>query len=644
MAESFSVKINFVDISTFTGDLVEFVVDSNVFLPTMFTLLLRDEVVEPLTGALKYTDNQLVFKVGAPVEISVTTSDIPGELLPVKNTLIKGEITAVEPVFGDDGDVMLRVRGFDRGHRLTIGKHTRTFGDANPIAATLTDMQIVSKVAQGAGLIPKVDMSGLTGLMYHYVMQYDQSDWDFLWTRAQLLGYQVYVDDRVLHFEKAGAARNSPLPTDAPADLNWGTNLSRFEPRIVSMSQVNSASAYGWDPKSKKTVDSKSKSHSSKTAASIKDPLYGSKSLATGFMMTQAEDIVMSPVMRDNKVAKAYAAARFAEHDSQFVRASGEVKIGDPRLLAGTVVDIDDVGVRFGGKYYITEAKHIFRRGTYTVRFEVSGRNPYTIRHLLLGHNSSSGKINSVVIGVVTDILDPQKQGRVKVKYPWMPKDGFSELGSNWARLATPGAGKDRGVFFTPEVDDEVLIAFEQGDVNHPYVVGALWNAKDTPPTGQGQIVDAASKKTNQRIVRSRSGHVIILDDTQGAEKIIIEDKTKKNSIIIDSKTKSMTIKAEGDLTLEAGGKFIMKSKQDFSIDSKTKVDFKAQTTVAMEAKTGATVKAGQSELGLQAAGASLKGTKVDVQGTAQTAIQGAQTSVKGSAMVEIQGALVKIN
>lgn len=90
MAESFSVKINYVDISTFSGDLIEFVVDSNVFLPDMFTILLQDDVVEPMSGALKYTDNQLLFKVGAPVEISVKTTDIPGTMLPVNNTLIKG--------------------------------------------------------------------------------------------------------------------------------------------------------------------------------------------------------------------------------------------------------------------------------------------------------------------------------------------------------------------------------------------------------------------------------------------------------------------------------------------------------------------------------------------------------------------------
>jgi uncharacterized protein involved in type VI secretion and phage assembly len=641
MAESLSVKINNVDISKFTGDLLEIVVDSHVFLPSMFTLLMNDSVIEPLSGALKYTDNQLIFRVGASVKISMKTTDLPGLPIPIENTLFDGEITAIEPIFSDDGTVKLRVRGFDLAHRLTIGKQTRTFGDANPRVATTTEMQIISKIAQDARLIPKVDMAGLSSLRYHYVMQYNQSDWDFLWSRAQLLGYQVYVEGRTLHFEKAGATRNSMLKS--PGTLHWGANLIRFEPRIISMGQVNSASAYGWDPEGKKTIKSTSKKHKSSTAASIKDLAYGSKSLATGYMITNSEEVLMSPVIRDSSLAKRYAEALFAEHDSQFVRASGELKIGDPRLLAGTEVNIKDVGTRFTGEYYITEAKHTYRHGRYSVKFEVSGRDPYTIRSLLLGKdNASTSSINGVVIGVVIDIMDPEKLGRVKVKYPWMPKDGSSSLASNWARLATIGAGKDRGIFFTPEVDDEVLIAFEQGDVNHPYVVGALWNSKDKPPKGESRVLGA--KTTNERIIRSRSGHLIILDDTKGAEKITIQDKTKKNSIVFDSKAKSMTIKAEGDLTLEAGGKFIMKSKQDFSLDSKTKISLKSSSQMNLEGTAGTNIKSGTSQVDLKPAGAALKGTKVDVQGTAQTAIQGATTSVKGSAMVEIQGALVKIN
>lgn len=572
------------------------------------------------------------------VEISATTMDSQSPI-PKSGTLINGEITSIEPVYTEQGDVLLRVRGFDLGHRLTMGKKTRTYGDGNPMAPTMNDMLIVSKIAGTNGLIPKVDMSGLSSLRYHYVMQYNQSDWDFLWSRAQLLGYQVYVDGKILHFEKASKPRSIK-----PVSLAWMSDLQRFEPRIVSMGQVNAASAYGWDPKGKKTVKSKSKILSPLDKPAIPGAvLGGSKTITTGFFMTSTEDSIMSPVIRDAAVAKAYADSLFTDHETQFVRASG-VANGNPYLLAGSKAAVTNVGARFSGSYYITEAKHIFRNGEYTVKFEVTGRDPYTIRQLILGNDHSFSKIDGVVIGVVTDLNDLEKLGRVKVKYPWMPPDGSSDVSSTWARLASPGAGKDRGIFFTPEIDDEVLIAFEHGDANYPYVVGALWNNKDKPPKGDGEILEAGGKKTNQRVMRSRSGHVIILDDTKGSEKIVIEDKSKKNSIIFDSKAKSVTIKAEGDMTLEAGGKFIMTSKQDFTLESKAKIAFTATSNLDLEGKAGLKAKSGASEMSLAAAGAALKGTKVDIQGQAQTAIQGAQTSVKGSAMVEIQGALVKIN
>lgn len=637
MPSSFVVKINMVDISMFTGDLVEFVVDSHVFLPSMFTLLIRD-FSNPVGGLLTYTDNQALIRIGNPVKISakVWGSDSP---VPTSGTLIDGEITSIEPVYTEQGDVLLRVRGFDLGHRLTMGKKTRTYGDGNPMAATMNDMLIVSKIATSNQLIPKVDMSGLSSLRYHYVMQYNQSDWDFLWSRAQLLGYQVYVDGRVLHFQKASKPRSVK-----PVVLFWGNNLQRFEPRIVSMGQVNAASAYGWDPKGKKTIKSKSKLLSPLDKPAIPGAvLGGSKTITTGFFMTKTEDNIMSPVIRDAGVAKVYANSLFTEHETQLVRASGTAE-GHPHLLAGSKASVANVGVRFTGSYYITEAKHIYRDGQYSVKFEVTGRDPYTIRQLILGNDHSFSRIDGVVIGVVTDLNDMEKLGRVKVKYPWMPPDGSSEVSSTWARLASPGAGKDRGIFFTPEIGDEVLIVFEHGDVNYPYVVGALWNKKDKPPIGQGPVLEGGGKKTGQRIMRSRSGHVIILDDTKGKEKIIIEDKSKKNSIVFDSKAKSVTIKAEGDMTLEAGGKFIMKSTKDFTLDSKAKIAFKATNKLEMEGTAGALIKSGASQLDLSAAAAALKGTKVDIQGTAQTAIQGAQTSIKGSAMVEIQGALVKIN
>ena len=163
----------------------------------------------------------------------------------------------------------------------------------------------------------------------------------------------------------------------------------------------------------------------------------------------------------------------------------------------------------------------------------------------LLGgtETAGGGRIYGVVIGLVTNNQDPDHLGRVKVKYPWL---GDADE-SAWARIAAPMAGKNRGLFFLPEVDDEVLVVFEHGDPRFPYVLGALWNGKDEPPQTN------ADGKNDVRVIRSRSGHEIRLTDTDGAEKIEITDKSGANSLTIDTSTNSISITApEGKIKLSA--------------------------------------------------------------------------------------------
>lgn len=194
-------------------------------------------------------------------------------------------------------------------------------------------------------------------------------------------------------------------------------------------------------------------------------------------------------------------------------------------------------------------------------------------------------RLYGVMIGVVTNNQDPEKLGRVKVRFPWLS----DQEESAWARVLSPMAGNDRGIYCLPEVDDEVLVAFEHGQIDYPYVLGALWNGKDKPP---GKNDDG---KNNQRIIKSRSGHVIILDDTQGEEKIIIRDKTAKNEIVIDSKTNGMTIKVEQDLNIETKGKIALKSSgNDLSIECKNlkiqaqqNCDIKANAQCNIQANAG---------------------------------------------------------
>lgn len=152
------------------------------------------------------------------------------------------------------------------------------------------------------------------------------------------------------------------------------------------------------------------------------------------------------------------------------------------------------------------------------------------------------GRITGVVIGIVTNNSDPGGLGRVKVKFPWLSATDESF----WARVAAPMAGHDRGTYFLPEVDDEVLVVFEHGDVRFPYVIGSLWNGRDKAPADNGD------GKNNLRVIKSRSGHLIKLNDTSGKETMEIVDASGKNSIVIDTAQNTITITADKDMVLAA--------------------------------------------------------------------------------------------
>lgn len=174
-------------------------------------------------------------------------------------------------------------------------------------------------------------------------------------------------------------------------------------------------------------------------------------------------------------------------------------------------------------------------------------------------------RINGVTAGIITNNQDPEGLGRVKIRYPWLSDDNETD----WVRIATLMAGAERGSFFLPEVGDEVLVAFEHGDINHPYVIGALWNGVDKPPEtnrdGQNNIRKIKSRSGHEFIfnddntamqekieIHTNSGHKIVLDDSAGQEKIEIVDKTGSNKINIDSVQNSITIESALQLKFKA--------------------------------------------------------------------------------------------
>jgi uncharacterized protein involved in type VI secretion and phage assembly len=195
-----------------------------------------------------------------------------------------------------------------------------------------------------------------------------------------------------------------------------------------------------------------------------------------------------------------------------------------------------------------------------------------------MSEKAADTRLFGLVVGVVTNNQDPDDLGRVKVRFPWL-SDAEE---SHWARIAVPMGGKERGTYFLPEVDDEVLVAFEHGNPGFPYVLGALWNGKDAPPATNGD------GKNNLRLIKSRSGHVIKLNDEDGKETIEIIDKSGKNSIVIDTAKNTLTITSDKDIALAAAQGTIKLEAQ--KIELKSSADTKIEAGAGMDVKASATL------------------------------------------------------
>lgn len=237
-----------------------------------------------------------------------------------------------------------------------------------------------------------------------------------------------------------------------------------------------------------------------------------------------------------------------------------------------------------------------------------------------VNQNTYAQKIYGVMVGIVTDTTDPDKLGRVKVKLPGREPFNGNDLATTWARIATLMGGNSRGAFFPPEVDDEVLVAFDGGDADKPYVIGMLWNKTDKPPE------ENADGKNDIRKIKSRSGHEITFYDKSGEEKLEVKSKDG-HTVLLDDKNKKIEIKdkdAKNKITIDANSNEIT-----LTGDAKSIVKSKSCSVTVDGTGNSVTIDSG-----------------LDVK------INGANIAIKSSGMLNIEasgiltlkGSMVKIN
>jgi uncharacterized protein involved in type VI secretion and phage assembly len=185
----------------------------------------------------------------------------------------------------------------------------------------------------------------------------------------------------------------------------------------------------------------------------------------------------------------------------------------------------------------------------------------------------------NLMTALVIDTEDPEKLGRVLLSLPELP--GGPEL---WARVVTPLAGPDRGHCLLPEIEDEVLVAFTQGDLSSAYVLGGLWSQKTPPPEGVGV------NDNDLKLLKTRSGHTLLFNDHEGEEHITLSDKNG-NSLTIVTGEDRITIKAKSKIEITAEGDMALSGNTiSLSADS---IEIKADSSLVLDGGGTADLKAG---------------------------------------------------
>ncbi|MEV5259257.1 VgrG-related protein [Streptomyces anulatus] len=644
----------------FVNTLVEGYVDDSRTLPDLFLLRFRDpdRVLLEQAGLKIGTEARLLARAG-------------GDTAP--KPLLEGVVTALEVELDESGTFTV-VRGLDESHRLFRGRRVASYQNM-----TLAD--ICGQVAQRAGLKPgPVDIAGP---VLEHIAQPNITDWEFVRGLAEEAGAQAYVRDGQLHITKpaeAGGAPDASARADRdPLVLELGSNLLRCRAGVSAAEQVSEVEVRGWDVQAKQPLVGRAPAGSSPTlelgvtAAEVSAPFGEAR-----FVVTDAAYGAQAQVDQAAKALAERIAGSFAELDA--------VIRGNPEVRAGSAVALNAVGAPFEGRYTVTTSRHVFDavRG-YETWITVSGQQERSVYGLTGGSPAaaSGSRCAGLVSGTVTDTQDPDGSGRVKVRFPWLS----DEYASDWARTAQSG-GTGGGEAFIPEVGDEVLVGFEHGHLDRPYVLAGLYNGQDRPgggggggspsagapgapgapgassasgtpgapgapgasgasggaggaagTEGGGELVDPTTGAVNRRAFASKSGNQLeLLDAANGPQGVRIRTGDGKLTIDLDRKGTAIVIGSDGSVTIEAKEQVSIRAADGVALDAGRGALELNGESLTLTARKGVSVDGGTGKVGIAAQGpVEVKGGEVTVDGSRRT-------EIKSGGSVTVNAPIVKLN
>lgn len=505
-------------------------------------------------------------------KISNTDDFIPGKELEIlagyhsdEELIFKGIVIRHGLRVFNSQPSVLKIECQDEAVKLTIGRKNAYFYD-------VTDADVIEELAGNTGLKTEIESTEVT---HASMVQFHTTDWDFILSRAEANGKQVLTHDRKLIIK-------APEKKEIALELAYGGNLLDFEAVMDARQQFSRVKSYAWGASDQEIIEIESDATAATTPGNI-----STEALAD---VIGLESCDLKQVGLVDTECQAWADSK--QSKSAYAKVRGRARIqGFAAILPGDFISLKGVGERFNGDALVSGVHHEISSKNWETDISI-GLSPEFFatqqRDIIAAPaNGLLPAISGLQIGLVTSLEDPDGEERIQLRIPMIDP---TEEGV-WARIATLDAGENRGSFFRPEIDDEVIIGFLNDDPRNPVALGMLNSSAKPAPL-------PASDDNHEKGFVTRSEMKLLFDDDKTALTI---ETPNGNTLVLSDDEGSLTIKDENDnsillnssgISLESGSDITIKASGDVNIEG-TNVNAKASAAFKAEGSAGAEVSSG---------------------------------------------------
>lgn len=585
-------------------------IDASTFLPRVCEI----EFVESPTSLGKYT--YALFNPGDDVAVFAYAQ---GNAL--GDVIFKGKLTGVEMVADEGGGTRTVFRCHDGASDMMSATKTKLYKE-------MTYSEVVTKIAEKYGLNPfsltSTRKITRTSVKYDTIVQLNETDWDFICRLAREIGYIAFVQvfselskaRSRLFWGPPPKASSGPISATRPKGFQVGDGrVFSLRAMLTGVGLASSAQNAGWDHQQEKAALGSS-SLSGAASETVKARLNPSSFRSSKAGSRTSLERMAASTAESNAMAKGLA--------KRIASAAADIELivrGHPAAKIGEAIYIDDA-MFIEGNYVATAVTHEFGGDDGFITFiYCTGIEDRSLAGLQ-GEIAERPRLHGVYPAIVNSIEDPKKQGRVNLQLPWLDPEYIT----GWARVMQMGAGKGVGWQALPAPDDEVLISFEHGQLETPYVIGGVF-AGSTGKLSPSELMKDGSPI--KQAFTTKTGHQLIFDEEGDDSGITIRSKGGETCSIVLNDKKGITITTGGE------GAVTINSAADVTVTAKNNAKVSGQE-VSVESK-GAIKIEGKGAISVSA-------SSITVDATASTTLKGASVTVEASSLLTLKGAMVKIN